>query len=60
MQSSNFIKSAKLLQYFNIFIYAFKEDSLFCIQKNIILIEILINLSIKALINLYIFNVCLI
>ncbi len=33
MQLNNCIKNTKLLQYFNIFIYIFKENSLFCIQK---------------------------
>jgi len=32
-QLNNCIKSAKLLQYFNIFTYVFKENFLFCIQK---------------------------
>ncbi len=59
MQLSSCIKSAKLLQYSNIFIYTFKENSLFYIQKNTILVKISINVSIKALINKYIFNIYL-
>ncbi len=51
MQLNSYIKSAKLLQYFSIFIYIFKEDSLFCIKKSTILVKILINIFIKVLIN---------
>ncbi len=33
MQLNNYIKNAKLLQYFSIFIYAFQGNFLFYIQK---------------------------
>ncbi len=60
MQLNNYIRSAKLLRCSNIFTHAFKEDSLFYVQKSTILVEILINVLIRALINTYMSSVYLI
>ena len=59
IQLNNCIKNIKLLQYFSIFIYIFKEDSLFYISKKHNISRDF-NIFIRALINIYIFSVYLI